>query len=194
MGKLGLEFCDEGLRGGIDVGAGGGFGPGGAGDGEVGFAGDADFAADEPGDVRGEGGLGCCGMEGGGDVHGDGEDDFVLVAEVHERAERETFGRRELERVGGDAGGEVPFCGGRLAGVAGVDPVDVPAFFQFEVEAGGEGFAGCELGGRDEERDGEVLRGDGGLRVQGWCEREDECEGEREERESVGAPGHGDWS
>src|SRR5580698_7019558 len=101
-----------------------------------------------------------------GDVHGDGEDDFVLIAEVHQGAERETFGRGELECVGGNGGRKVPFRGGGFAGVAGIDPVDVPAFFHFEVEAGGEVFTGGELGGRDEQRDGEVLGGDGGLRVQ----------------------------
>ncbi len=114
--------------------------------------------------MGGEGGVAGGGVEDAArDVHGDGEDDFVLVAEVHEGAEGQTFGRGELEGVGGDAGGEMPVDFGGLAGVAGVDPVDVPAGLHLEVEAGGEGLAGVELGGRDEEGDGEVGSGQGGL-------------------------------
>jgi hypothetical protein len=77
----------------------------------------------------------------------DGEGYFVLVAEVHERAEGETAGNGELHGTCGDAVGEGPGDLWRLAGVAGVDPVDVPVLFEGEDEAGLESAAGSDAGG-----------------------------------------------
>ena len=77
-------------------------------------------------------GPGLSGVRGG---ELDGEGDFVFVAEVHERAEGEAAGDGELHGAGGDAVGEGPGDFGRLAGVAGVDPVDVPVLFEGEDEA-----------------------------------------------------------
>ncbi len=98
-------------------------------------------------------------------VSSDGEGDLVFIAEVHERAERKALRRRELHGPGGDAGGQRPGDVGRLAGVAGVDPVDVPVLFDGEDEAGLEGAADGDLrdGLRRErgELDGEVLGLDG---------------------------------
>jgi len=106
------------------------------------------------------------------------------------------LGWRELKRVRGDPGGEFPSCGGRLAGVARVDPIDVPAFFHAEIEAGGEVFTGGELGGRDEERDGEVLRGDRGLRAQQLegRERETSASGRAKSDNRRDVAAHGDGS
>ena len=129
LGQAAAEGIKEGLGGGVD-------GAGLRGDvkreRQVGFAGDADFAADEPVDVGAEVGF-AGGLEGVGE--GDGKEDFVFVAEIHEWAEGQAAGRGELHGAGGDAGGEVPVDGGGFAGVAGVAPVDVPAFIQFEVQA-----------------------------------------------------------
>ena len=62
----------------------------------------------------------------------DGEGDLVFVAEVHKRAEGQAAGDGKLHGTGGDAVGEGPVDFGRLAGVAGVDPVDVPVLFERE--------------------------------------------------------------
>ncbi len=96
---------------------------------------------------------------GGGEV--DGEGDGVFVAEVHERAEREAAGDGKLHGAGGDAGGEGPGDFGWLAGVAGVEPVDVPVLFEGEDEADLEGSAGGDAGGERDELGGEVLGLDG---------------------------------
>ena len=126
---------------------------------EVGFAGDADLAADEPVDRGVE--MDWAGLDGAGGGELDGKGYFVFVAEVHERAEGETAGDGKLHGAGGDAGGECPGYFGRLAGVAGVDPVDVPVLFEGEDEAGLEGAAGRDAGGERDEFGGEVLGLDG---------------------------------
>jgi hypothetical protein len=121
----------------------------------VGFAGNANLAADEPVDdgVEVDGArlqrVGC------GEL--DGEGYFVFIAEVHERAEGEAAGDGELHGTGGDAFGEGPCDFGRLAGVAGVDPVDVPVLFERDDEAGLEGAAGGDGGSERDEFGGEML-------------------------------------
>jgi hypothetical protein len=59
-----------------------------------------------------------------------GKATVVFVAEVHERAVGQTAGDGKLHGAGGDAIGKRPGDLGRLAGVAGVDPVDVPVLFE----------------------------------------------------------------
>ena len=59
----------------------------------------------------------------------------------------ELLGSGEVELGGGEALGKRPVDGGRVAGAAGVDPVDVPVFFEGEDEADLEGFAGGDVGG-----------------------------------------------
>ena len=94
-------------------------------------------------------------------VRWDGEGDLVFVAEVHERAEGQALGDGELHGAGGDAGGQRPGDLGRLAGVAGVDPVDVPVLLEGEDEADLQGSAGGDGGGEGDELRGEVLGLDG---------------------------------
>ena len=126
---------------------------------EVGFAGDADLAADEPVDLGVE--VDGAGFEGAGSGELDGEGDGVFVAEVHERAEREAAGDGKLHRARGDAVGEGPGDLGWFAGVAGVEPVDVPVLFEGEDEADLEGSAGGDAGGEGDEFSGEMLGLDG---------------------------------
>ena len=57
--------------------------------------------------------------------------------------------------------GRVQVIFGWLAGVAGVDPVDVPVLFQGEDEADLEGAAGGDAGGERDEFGGEMLGLDG---------------------------------
>ncbi len=111
---------------------------------EVGLAGDADLAADEPVDHGVE--VDGAGLDVFGGGEQDGKGDLVFVAEVHERAERKTAGDGELHGAGGDAVGERPGDFGWLAGVAGVDPVDVPVLLEREDEADLEGSAGGDGG------------------------------------------------
>ncbi len=109
------------------------------------LAGDADLAADEPVDlcveVDGTGLQGAC----GGKLNR--ESNFVLIAEVHERAERETAGDGKLHGACGDAVGESPGDFGWFAGVASVDPVDVPVLLEREDEANLEGASGRDVRG-----------------------------------------------
>ena len=47
------------------------------------------------------------------------EENFILVAKVHQRAERQPLGRRKLQRASGDALWQRPLNMRRLARVAG---------------------------------------------------------------------------
>ncbi len=189
MRKLVAKVIDDRLRRWVGRGHGGRFGERGAGDGEVALSGDADFAANQPGDVGGDRDLLRGGAEIRSDMHGDGEDDFVLVAEVHEGAEGQAPRGRELERIGSNACGEMPLRLRRLAGVAGVDPIHVPAGLHLEIEAGGERLTRVDLGGWNEEGDGEVRRSDrrGRCRGRACGQRSDE---EREEQDPMGTRAH----
>jgi len=124
----------------------------------------------------------------------DGEGDLVLVAVVHEGAERKACGRRELERAGGEALGEGPLDGGWFAGVAGVDPVDVPVLLDGEDEADDLGAAGSDLRRERGEFGGEVLGFDGaGAAVADFlnlgAERGAEEREQQEKREQPAGPG-----
>ncbi len=135
----------------------------------MGFAGEADLRTDEPGDVGVEVGLAELGVGGRGE--GDGEGDLVLVAVVHQRTEGKALRGRELQGAGGEALGERPLNGRGLAGVAGVDPVDVPVLLDGEDEADGLSAAGSDLRGERGELGGKVLGFDGtGAAVADFCD------------------------
>lgn len=150
------------LLSGIDCGMRGWGRERGASEAERGLAREAYILADQPRGVRDELNLFCFGMEVLSDLESDGQDDMILVAEVHERTEGQALGRRILERAGGDALGEGPLDIGWFAGVTGIDPVDVPSGGDIEFEPAGEGLARVKLSGWNEKFDGEVL-GDGGV-------------------------------
>src|SRR5580692_5174697 len=111
----------------------------------MGFAGDADLAADQVGDFSVDVGGAWLERAGGGELHGEGN--FVFIAEVHQRAEGKAAGDGIEHGAGGDAFGEGPGDFGWLAGVACVDPVDVPVLLEGEDEADLEGAAGADAGG-----------------------------------------------
>src|SRR6185437_4261855 len=76
------------------------------------------------------------GLDGRSDIQRERENDFVLVAEIHERAEWKTLGCGKLQRAGDHALGHGPMDLGRLPRISGILPVDVPAGFQLEIKAG----------------------------------------------------------
>ena len=114
-----------------------------AGEVELGLFGDAASATDEPVNL----GVKRCRAGGcsAGDIELNWKEHFVFVAEVHQGTEGKTPGDGKLKRAGGDSLRQRPLDVGRLAGVAGVFPVDVPAGFELEVKAGVVGGAGFEL-------------------------------------------------
>ena len=134
-GGCGSRLPKAGVESGVGLhrsGLGGlvGYGPGGL---EFGFAGNAHLAADQPVDL---------GVKDGGTGFGAWRDfqlerkqDFILIAEVHQRTQRKPLGYGKLERTGADAVGQRPFHARRLAGIAGIFPIDVPAGFELEIEA-----------------------------------------------------------
>ncbi len=101
---------------------------------QVGLARNANLAAHQPIDMGTELGSGRC-FERGVGAQGYGEKHFILVPKIHKRAERQPAGRRKLHGAGGDAGWEHPFNARWLAGVTCIDPIDVPALVQGEVQA-----------------------------------------------------------
>ncbi len=121
---------------------------------EMSFARQALAGADQPVDVRVEMHLTGLRPRRGGDREGEG--DLVFVAEVHQRAERQALGSRELQRPGGDAFGQRPVDLGRLAGVTGVDPVNMPVLFDGDDQPSLHAAANGNLRGQRGEFDGEV--------------------------------------
>jgi len=65
-----------------------------------------------------------------------------------------------VEGAGGEAGGERPLDGGGLAGVSGVEPVDVPVLLDGEDEADYLRAAGGDCRAEFDQFRGEVLRFD----------------------------------
>jgi hypothetical protein len=102
--------------------------------GQVRLAGDANLTAHQPIDVSTELSSGGRFQRGIG-AQGHGEEDFIFVAKIHQRAKRQAARCGKLHGSGGDAGWERPLDARRLARVACVDPVDVPAFVQGEVQS-----------------------------------------------------------
>jgi len=104
-----------------------------------------------------------------GHVQLEGKQDFVFIAEIHQRAEGQAFGGGKLEGAGGDAFRQSPLHVRRLSGVAGVHPVDVPAGVDLEVEPGIGGLAAIEGGGGNDKLHmhmrGIGRRGDGPARA-----------------------------
>ena len=121
--------------------------------------GDADLATDQPGDFGIE--MNGTGRDGWRDRDEDRECHLILVAEVHERAERQAAGRGKLYGAGGDAFGKHPGDRGRIAGVAGVDPVDVPVLVERDYEAHLHRTAGRNIRGERDHLRGEVQGFDG---------------------------------
>ncbi len=143
------------------------------------LAGDADFTADEPGDLGVE--VDGARLHGRGGGEEDGKGDGIFVAEVHERADGQAAGSGKEHRTGGEAGGQRPVDVRRIASVAGVEPVDVPLLLHGEYQAGLQGAAGSDGGAEADQLRGEVLGfnrawaavADGGeLSAAGRCEEE----------------------
>ena len=72
---------------------------------------------------------------------------------------------------------------GWLAGITGIDPIDVPAGNDVKVESAGEGLAGIKLRGREEKPDGELL-GRSGVLCAGRSGREQHAAGEEQGEQS----------
>jgi len=141
--ELGEGGGDDGLP--VRIG-GRGSGLDGQGEAEIRAAGQADLRAFEPVYFRGEGdGRTGRKIRGRGDLYG--QEHFALVAVVCDGfVEREKLGRGPLDGAGGPAGREAPGDLGGHAGVAGVDPVSVPAGVGFKTEGGPERLAGGDGG------------------------------------------------
>src|SRR5216684_1557399 len=60
---------------------------------------------------------------------------FVMISVVRVGAVLHPFRMRPLDRAGGESRRKLPMKFRRLAGISGIGPVDVPAFFQNEVYA-----------------------------------------------------------
>ena len=123
---------------------------------EGGAAGDALLAADQPAHLRRDPHLLAAERRRGRQRREQHE--LALVAVVHERPGRYAVRHRELQRPGGDAVGQAEGRGRRLARVAGVLPVQVPARLQREAQAGVERLAGRDRRGGGQELDLEVRR------------------------------------
>ena len=120
------------------------------------FLGDADFFADQPGRVRLEGkALARLCAFGNGDLHR--QQHGIAEAEIDERLDRERLWRRPLDRTGVEACGQCPRDPRRLAGIAGIGPVGVPALGDLLAERDLEALAG-----RNDVAAGEQGRSDAG--------------------------------
>jgi hypothetical protein len=95
--------------------------------------GNANFAADEPFDLHAE--FKRPASAGGRwNVHCERQQDFVAVTKVNQLFARlQTLGAGPLHFSGSEFGRQLPFKGRWLAGIAGIDPVNVPALFQNEM-------------------------------------------------------------
>jgi hypothetical protein len=71
----------------------------------------------------------------------DKENSFLFITVTDERWDKNFFGKGELEFACNPACGKFPCDGGGEAGVAGVRPVDMPAWNWAETETQGDGFA-----------------------------------------------------
>src|SRR6202000_3104037 len=99
---------------------------------EVSLAWDADFPTHKPVDDGVE--MDGAGLDRAGSGQLNRKGNFIFVAKVHERAERKATGDRKLHWSGSDAVGKSPGDLRWFPGVAGVDPVDMPVFFEGEDE------------------------------------------------------------
>src|SRR5882724_7633707 len=96
--------------------------------------------------------LSCLGHRLSGELYREG--DSGLVTKVHERAKGKPLRYRELYWVSGDAFWKRPLHMRWLAGVAGVDPVDVPSLFEGEDQTNGKIASLCDLWPCGDEFDG----------------------------------------
>ena len=123
----------------------------------------------------------CCGAERRvrGGFQREGEDDLILVAEVHQHVERETLGRGKFEVSSGETRRQRPLDVRRLAGVTGILPVNVPAGVKLEVQAGLDGLAAALQALRGHQQFDAHMGplGHGGLRVERVRQRADNQNG-----------------
>ena len=101
---------------------------------EVGLSRDANLAADQPihmsSKLRGRRRL-----ERPSSLERHGKEDFVLVAEIHQGSKRQALRSRKLHGTRSDACREFPVNLRRLAGIAGIHPVNVPALVENKMQA-----------------------------------------------------------
>ena len=68
-------------------------------------------------------------------AHRNRQQDFMLIAEIHQRSQRQPLRRRKLQIARGDSSRQMPVHARRLSCIAGVDPVNVPARVQYKMQA-----------------------------------------------------------
>src|ERR1700723_3441171 len=71
-----------------------------------------------------------------GHIQLDRKQNFAFVAEVHQWSQWQAFGRGKLQRSSRDAVWKRPANMRRLTGIAGVLPIDMPAWLELEIEPG----------------------------------------------------------
>ena len=74
------------------------------------------------------------------------EQNLILIAEIHQRPKRQPLWRRKLQWPSGDSLGQRPLNMRRLAGIAGILPINVPTGLKLEVETALIAAAGSNLG------------------------------------------------
>ncbi len=121
--------------------------------------GDADLLADQPGGVGGQR-EGLARRQPGRRRDRDDEDGLAFIAEIHQRAERDPLRRGEAHRAGARAVRQRQRHLRRLAGVAGIDPVGMPARGQALAQRDPEGLAGRDGRLVRHQRHGGAWRGD----------------------------------
>jgi hypothetical protein len=120
------------------------------------FAGNATTTADQPIDFGMESDR--AGFDVLGNVQLEWKKNFVFVAIIHQRAERQPLGRWELHRSGCDPGRQRPLNMRRFACIARIHPVNMPARFELEVEASIIPIAIVELASGNEQFHSNVVR------------------------------------
>ena len=103
-----------------------------------------------------------------------GEKHLIFVAKIHEGTEGQAGRRGKFKRGRAHAIGQGPLDAGRLAGIARVFPVDVPARIELEVETHLVLSAGIELRLRKDQLHAEMccIGGVGGMSRQSYGEQE----------------------
>ena len=110
------------------------------------FAGNADVAADQKMQLSAKDCLGP-GVKAGIGAHGNRQQNFMLIAEIHQRSQRQPLRRRKLQIARGDSRRQLPIHSRRFSSVAGIDPINVPARVQYKMQAGQKIMIGRDAGG-----------------------------------------------